>query len=110
MAADRPAPPADPDYPFRTEVRVRLRPIRDFDNVVVCGHLDFRAPARLHDVLTIDVRVGEIRHSSFRFDFRIRNKETGQLVAEGYTTHCAIDAEYQPIRVPDEFRRRTGAG
>lgn len=145
MAVDHPGPPADPDFAFRTEVRVRLpetdamgivfhgnfytylevgrvdylmslgltegvRPIRDFDNVVVCGHLDFRAPARLHDVLTIDVRVGEIRHSSFRFDFRIRNKESGQLVAEGYTTHCAIDADYQPIRVSDEFRRRTGVG
>ena len=38
-----------------------LRPIRDFENVVVNAHLDFKSPARLHDVLSIDVCTKEIR-------------------------------------------------
>ena len=85
------------------------RPIRDFDNVVVSAHLDFRAPARLHDRLAIDVRVGEIRASSFRFDFRIRHERAGVLVAEGRTVHCAIDHGFRPMRVPDAFREIVSA-
>jgi acyl-CoA thioester hydrolase len=80
------------------------RPIRDFDNVVVSAHLDFKSPARLHDVLAVDVRIGEIRNASFRFDFRIRHKRRNAVVAQGYTTHCAVDREFRPMRVPDAFR------
>jgi len=85
------------------------RPIRDFDNVVVAAHLDFRAPARLHDRLTIDVKVREIRGASFTFDFRIRSRRKNIAVAEGHTTHCAVDAEFRPMRVPDAFRQQIAA-
>lgn len=85
------------------------RPIRDFDNVVVSAHLDFRAPARLHDRLAIDVRMAEIRRSSFRFEFRVRHKRTNVVVAEGYTVHCAVDEGFRPMRVPDSFRETISA-
>ena len=51
------------------------RPIRDFENVVVSAHLDFASPARLDDPLVIEVRVVEIKSSSFRFDFRLRQRQ-----------------------------------
>lgn len=81
------------------------RPIRDFENVVVSAHIDFRSPAGLDDPLLIDVRTKEIRSSSFTFDFRIRHKAENRLVALGYTTHCAVDENLKPMRVPDEFRQ-----
>ena len=74
------------------------RPIRDFDNVVVAAHLDFRAPAELHDVLAIDVRTRAISNASFTFDFRIRKKRSNVVVATGYTTHCALDDDFRPMR------------
>ena len=80
------------------------RPIKDFENVVVSAHLDFRSPARLDDQLLIDVRTKEIRKTSFTFEFRIRQKKTNQRVAEGYTIHCALDDEFKPMAVPTEFR------
>jgi acyl-CoA thioester hydrolase len=80
------------------------RPIKDFDNVVVAAHVDFKSPARLDDPLTIDVRMREIRRSSFTFDFRIRHKNENRLVAEGYTTHCAIGPDFAPVPVPAAFR------
>ena len=73
------------------------------------AHLDFQAPSRLHDVLAIDVAVGEIGSSSFRFDFRIRNRARNVTVATGHTVHCAVDAEFVPMRVPDEFRSTIAA-
>ena len=81
-----------------------LRPIRDFENVVVNAHLDFKSPARLHDVLSIDVCTQEIRHSSFTFAVRIRHKSENRLIASGWTTHCAIDENFNPIEVPESFR------
>jgi len=80
------------------------RPIRDFENVVVQAHLDFRSPARLHDLLTIDVCTAEIRSSSFTFGFRIRHRKENRVVAVGHTTHCAIGDDFRPIPVPDHFR------
>jgi len=80
------------------------RPIKDFDNVVVSAHLDFKSPARLDDPLIVDVRVREVRSSSFTFDFRIRHKQENRLVAVGHTVHCAIDDDFRPTPVPDAFR------
>jgi acyl-CoA thioester hydrolase len=93
------------DYLRNLGLAEGIRPIKDFDNVVVSAHLDFRSPARLDDVLLIDVRTREIRHSSFTFDFRLRHKRTNRLIAQGFTIHCAIDEAMAPIRVPDAFRR-----
>ena len=92
------------DYLMNLGLTENNRPIRDFDNVVVAAHLDFRTPARLHDLLAIDVRVREIGGSSFTFAFRIRDKRRNATVAEGYTTHCAVDESFQPMRVPEPFR------
>lgn len=84
------------------------RPIKDFDNVVVSAHLDFLSPARLHDLLAIDVRTERIGHASFTFEFRIRHKRSNVVVARGHTTHCAVDEEFKPIRVPEHFREVIG--
>ena len=72
---------------------------------VVSAKVDFKSPARLDDVLTIDVRTGEINRSSFRFDFRLRQKKSNGLVARGFTTHCALDDDFKPMTVPEEYRR-----
>lgn len=93
------------DYLRNLGLSEGIRPIKDFENVVVAAHLDFKSPARLDDPLTIDVRMGEIRETSFRFDFCIRHKQENRVVAVGYTTHVAIDDAFQPSRVPDEFRK-----
>jgi acyl-CoA thioester hydrolase len=81
------------------------RPISEFENVVVSAHLDFKSPARLNEKLIIDVRTREINNASFTFAFRIRHKAENRLVAVGYTTHCAIDEDYQAIPVSDHFRK-----
>ncbi|MFK7739922.1 MAG: acyl-CoA thioesterase [Planctomycetota bacterium] len=92
------------DYLLNLGLTEGSRPIRDFDNVVVSAHLDFRAPARLHDVLKIEVCVAEIRTASIRFEFRIRNRRSNVVVAEGYTVHCAIGDDFQATPVPETFR------
>ncbi len=93
------------DYLRNLHLSDRSRPIKEFDNVVVSAHLDYRSPARLDDPLIIDVRTRDIRTSSFTFEFRIRHKRENRVVARGWTTHCAIDPEFRPVPVPESFRR-----
>ena len=92
------------EYLLNLDLAEGLRPIRDFENVVVAAHLDFKSPARLHDLLCIDVCTREIGKSSFTFGFRIRHKQENRIVALGHTTHCAIDQDFKPIKVPLNFR------
>ena len=92
------------DYLRNLGLSEGIRPIKDFENVVASAHVDFKAPSRLDDPLTIDVRVREIGETSFTFEFEIRHRQRNQLVATGYTTHVAIDGNFQPMRVPDDFR------
>ena len=92
------------DYLRNLKLSEGIRPIKDFENVVVAAHLDFKSPARLDDCVTIDVRTSEIKNSSFTFEFRLRNKSTNRVIARGYTTHCAIDDTFVPIAVPERFR------
>ena len=92
------------DYLLNLDLAEGLKPIREFENVVVAAHLDFKSPARLHDLLRIDVCTREIGKSSFTFGFRIRHMNENRVVALGYTTHCAIDEDFRPIEVPQNFR------
>ena len=86
------------DYLLNLDLAEGVKPIRDFENVVVSAHLDFKSPARLH------VCTREIGKSSFTFGFKIRHKQENRVVALGHTTHCAIDEDFNPIEVPRNFR------
>ncbi len=92
------------DYLLNLGLTEGNRPIRDFDNVVVSAHLDFARPARLHDVVAIDVCTRAIGNASFTFGFRLRHKRSNETIATGHTTHCAVDPELRPMRVPESFR------
>ncbi|MFQ5504427.1 MAG: acyl-CoA thioesterase [Planctomycetota bacterium] len=97
------------DYLRNLGLSEGVRPIKDFENVVVSAHLDFKSPARLDEPILIDVRTREIRTSSFTFDFRLRHKKENRLIAAGYTVHCAVDDAFRPMRVPGPFRRAIAA-
>ena len=82
------------------------RPIQAFDNVVARAACDFRSPARFDDPLVIQVRVAEIKRTSFRFEFLISQKQEARVVATGESVHVAIDSKtFKPIAVPEGFRK-----
>jgi len=71
-------------------------------------HLDYRAAAGFHDVLTVWTRCAEIRGARFRYEYRI--VRDNQLVAEGHTLHATVDARtHRPIRVPGWFAEQIAA-
>ena len=53
-------------------------------------HLDYRNPARLDELLDIEIWVGRIGRSSIRLEFVVK-KPGGDLAAEGYLVIVSID-------------------
>ena len=51
----------------------------------------YRAPARYNDLLEIESMLTKIGRATLTVSYRIRNHETGDLLAEGYTTHALVD-------------------
>ena len=85
-------------------------PIKGFANVVARAACDFRSPARFDDELVVQVRIVEMKTTSFRFEFRISHKRENRLVAEGESVHVAIDQEtWRPCDLPADFRTKIEA-
>jgi acyl-CoA thioester hydrolase len=63
-------------------------------------HLDYRNPARLDELLDIEIWVGRTGRSSIRLEFAVR-KPSGELAAEGYLVIVSIDRRNaRPVDVP----------
>ena len=93
------------DYLRNLNLAESIRPIRGFSNLVRHVECDFVSPARFDDLLVIQVRMAEIRGTSFRFEFLIKHKRDNRPVAHGQSVHVAVDdAKFRPIRVPEDFR------
>ncbi len=81
--------------------------IRSVGLIVANAHVDFRAPAKLGDVLTVHIRVPEFGTKSFRMEYRIENAKTRQLVAEGSTVQVMYDYDRRvTILVREDVKKR----
>lgn len=66
-------------------------------------HINYRSPVQFDEQLAIGCRIGEVRRSAFRIDFRMTVEE--RLAAEGYGWLVGFDygaQEAQPL--PDSLR------
>ncbi len=64
----------------------------------------YKAPARFEDEVLIRTAVAFAADKVVRFQYEIRIKGTGQLLATGETTHVVTDSEVRPARIPDRYR------
>lgn len=63
-------------------------------------HFDYRNPARLDELIAIEIWVGRIGRSSIRLEFAM-TKPDGQLAAEGHLVMVAISREKsRSVEVP----------
>ena len=66
---------------------------------VVHAEVDYRTSTRYGDRLRHGVRVGEIGTSSLTFEYRCLRD--GEVVAEGGLVQVAVDADGEPMPVPE---------
>lgn len=64
-------------------------------------HVRYRAPARYDDCLLIYSSCTELRGVSMVLSYRIENKKTGILLAEGWTKHAIVDRNMKPVKIRD---------
>jgi len=79
--------------------------VRDLiPGAIVAHETRFKSPARYNDVLTIFVRIAEIGTTSYTFHFKMLNKASSAVVADGSLTIVWMNLEQEPIPVPVAFR------
>jgi YbgC/YbaW family acyl-CoA thioester hydrolase len=70
-------------------------------------HCEYRAPARLDDLMEISVWISHWGRTSFTVSFRFVRVGDGELLAEGYCRQVTVDLEEKrPMPIPEEVRRK----
>ncbi len=60
----------------------------------------YHRAAYFDETLTVWTRCVDVRGARFTYEYRIERQ--GELVADGFTKHAAVDREtYRPTRIPD---------
>ena len=75
------------------------------------AELRYRAPAVFDQELLVCTRPGRVRGASVSFEYEIRDRESGRLLAEGSTELACIrlsSPEREPCLLPPEIRSRFG--
>lgn len=65
---------------------------------VIEAHCNYKRPARYEDLLEVDIRVGEMRTASMRFEYVVYRD--ADVIAEGYTRHAIIGPNGRPRAIP----------
>jgi acyl-CoA thioester hydrolase len=69
---------------------------------VVEAHVNYQAPSRFDDVLSVETTLSELRLVSMKFTYRILRE--GTKIAEGWTRLGAVDGEHKLVRLSDAMR------
>lgn len=75
----------------------------------VASHADFLAPARLADLLSIELYLKRLGRTSFTFGFDAYRLPDGTKLAEGYITIATVSrTRFRPVRVPRKLVQLLG--
>ena len=70
---------------------------------VVDARCRYRAPARYDDEIIVRTRLKNVRGSLVHFGYELVRADDRTLLAEGETTHLAIDGEMKMRTIPENF-------
>ena len=72
--------------------------------VVAETYVRYLSPAFYEDVITVRVRLGELRSRSLRFMYEIYRASDQKLIAEGETNHVVTNSKKTIKRLPEYYR------
>jgi len=71
---------------------------------VLEAHVTYKRPAFYDDVIAVKSMMTGMPTVRLRIDYEVHNKQTGMLLATGYTEHAFLNPETQSVtRVPKIF-------
>lgn len=75
---------------------------------VIEANCRYIAPARYDDEVEIETIIEKATSRGVHFGYTMRNAETGQKLAEGFSRHLFLDRELKPMRLPERFYPQFG--
>jgi acyl-CoA thioester hydrolase len=70
---------------------------------VVDARCRYKAPVHYDDEVVVRTCVKNVRDKLIHFVYQLLRGETGELLAEGETTHIVADAQMQPRALPEKY-------
>jgi acyl-CoA thioester hydrolase len=70
---------------------------------VVDARCRYKRPVHYDDEVIVCTRLKQVREKVIRFGYQLRNAQTGELLAEGETTHIVADANMTPRALPAKY-------
>jgi acyl-CoA thioester hydrolase len=67
-----------------------------------CRH---RSPAFYEDIITVRIKVGEVRSRSLRFDYQVYRRSDDTIIAEGETLHVVTDQNKRVRVLPETYKK-----
>ena len=71
---------------------------------VVEVKLNYKKPPRYDDIVELETSIEHIGNSSIKYVYKVIDKKTNELLAEGYTINVFITKEMKSVRIPDDVR------
>jgi acyl-CoA thioester hydrolase len=70
---------------------------------VVDARCRYKAPVHYDDEVIVRTRLKHVREKVIRFGYELRGVESGELLAEGETTHIVADTKMTPRSLPAKY-------
>jgi acyl-CoA thioester hydrolase len=70
---------------------------------VIDAQCRYKAPVHYDDEVIVRTHLKHVREKLIRFGYELRGVGTGDLLAEGETTHIVADARMKPRRLPEKY-------
>jgi len=70
---------------------------------VVDARCRYKAPVRYDDEVIIRTRLKNVRESVIHFGYELIREPSGELLAEGETTHIVTNAEMKTTSLPEKY-------
>ena len=70
---------------------------------VVDARCRYKAPIHYDDEVIVRTYLKHVREKVIRFGYELRSAETGDLLAEGETTHIVADSTVRPRALPEKY-------
>ena len=70
---------------------------------VADAHCRYKAPVHYDDEIVVRTYLKHVREKVLRFGYELRSVETGELVAEGETTHVVANSKMKTRALPEKY-------
>jgi acyl-CoA thioester hydrolase len=79
---------------------------------VVDAQCRYKAPVHYDDEVVVRTHIKHVREKAIRFGYELLRADTGDLLAEGETTHIVADSRMKPRALPEKYMTvfRTAVG